>query len=524
MGYVIIWLSYLAFWLLLMATISAFWARLKSIFSAKFWPLLAFWLILIFNLIPVVVAIAFRVENIPPTWILPYTLIFFVCFVVGSRIILHKGLKKSEDRFTAYQWSRAYLSIASVIVLLIFLGTLHIMNLKVIGDQNRLLANTTGEAIRLLPGNLPENMDAGKYYDEASKAFSEKKKPDWFMDCLNADFIPESEEVVGFITANQEVLDLIKLAGDKPGFNMKANPSNLIASPIYNFGSLRDLMRLVGLSTKVKALREGPEAALAELETMRKLSEHLYRRPSLIDQMMAIAFDGMRTSILEFILSREPFPEKSFISIPIKPSFSNMPYFQESIRLEHITLRQVFTFSDVGSNSETVQYLGRLGDILYRIFLLQDDLESLIEIQKQSIEAIEKPFPDGIKILNDLKSLSENQSLGPLTKVAMPIYLRYYERVNNSIAQRRFMDLALAAAAYKADKGEFPTTLEILVPDYIETLPNDPMDEKPMKYNAMDGGLDIYSTGWSSKLGKDHFYLGAEPYNKYRYQRALENK
>jgi hypothetical protein len=535
MGYAIIWISYLAFWLLLLATISAFGARLKSIFFTQFWPLLAFWLILLINLVPVVTAIIIRVENISPAWLLPYTLILFICFVVGSRLILYKGLKKSEDQFTAYQWPRSYLSIASGIVLCIFLITLHIMDLKAIADQNRLLVSTTGEAVELLPGKLPEDLDAGKYYDQASKVFAEKKKPEWFdIFVLDADFIPESDEVADFINANQEVLDLIKLAGDRPGLNMEANPSNLTKIPIYNFGTLRDLMRLVGLSAKVKALHEGPGAALAELEPMKKLSDQLRQRPMLIDQMMAVALDGIRASILEFVLSREPIPENSFIVKPIKPSFSIIPFLQQTIRFEDVQGRQAFSRLGVdisiddffGDNLKMLKSVGRLGNMLYRIFMLPDDLESLKEIQKhikQLTETFEKPFPEAIKNLNDLNnSFSENQSVSYYMRQYMPSFSVYYERVNNSIAQRRFMDLALAATAYRADKGEFPTSLEVLVPEYIETLPDDPLDGKPMKYNAMDGGLDIYSIGWSSIESRDHFYLGAELYNKYRYQPALK--
>jgi hypothetical protein len=528
MGYTIIWLSYLAFWLLLIATISAYGAPLKSIFFAKFWPLLAFWLIFLINLIPVVMAIGARVEHIRPTWLLPYALIFFVCFIVGSRIILHKGLKKAEDRFMAYQWSRAHLSIALGIILFIFIGTLNIMDLKMIGDQNRLLVNTTGAAIELLPGKVPEDLDAGKYYDEASKTFAEIKKPDWFNDCLNADFIPESEEVAGFITANQEILDLLKLAGEKPAFNMRANPSNMMGSPILQYGYIRDSMRLFGLSAKLKALREGPEAALAELETMKNFSEHLYRRPTLLDQMVAVFPDNMRASVLEFILSRTPFPKKHLIVKPVKPSFSIIPFFRDAVQSEHVSIRQVFSL-DLGDilDYKFKKVMGRLGDMIYRIFLFPDDLESIMEIQKQESDAFEKPFPDAIKILNDLnKTFSGTQSLGILTK-KIPLNSPYYIRANEAAARRSLIDIALAATAYKADKGEFPTSLEVLVPDYIEALPNDPFDEKPMKFNAIDGGLDIYSIGGARKEGEKpeaiHFYLGAELYDKYRYQPAFKN-
>jgi hypothetical protein len=41
----------------------------------------------------------------------------------------------------------------------------------------------------------------------------------------------------------------------------------------------------------------------------------------------------------------------------------------------------------------------------------------------------------------------------------------------------------LAARAYELEKGGPPTSLEALVPDYIEAVPADPFDGKPLRYD-----------------------------------------
>ena len=62
-------------------------------------------------------------------------------------------------------------------------------------------------------------------------------------------------------------------------------------------------------------------------------------------------------------------------------------------------------------------------------------------------------------------------------------------------ARLRTARLALAAARYRAEKGELPQNLDELVPDYIPILPRDPFDGKPMKYRITDDGAVIYSIG-----------------------------
>ena len=56
-----------------------------------------------------------------------------------------------------------------------------------------------------------------------------------------------------------------------------------------------------------------------------------------------------------------------------------------------------------------------------------------------------------------------------------------------------------AAMRYKNDKGEWPETLEALVPDYMAKVPVDPFTAKPLIYAKKDGGVVIYSVGENRK-------------------------
>jgi hypothetical protein len=58
--------------------------------------------------------------------------------------------------------------------------------------------------------------------------------------------------------------------------------------------------------------------------------------------------------------------------------------------------------------------------------------------------------------------------------------------------------IACALERYRLAKGEYPETLDALVPQFIETLPHDIINGEPLKYRrAADGSFLLYSVGWN---------------------------
>jgi hypothetical protein len=55
--------------------------------------------------------------------------------------------------------------------------------------------------------------------------------------------------------------------------------------------------------------------------------------------------------------------------------------------------------------------------------------------------------------------------------------------------------LALALAAYHAEKGEYPEMLDALAPDYLKTIPKDLFALQPIHYHREGKGYLLYSVG-----------------------------
>jgi hypothetical protein len=85
-------------------------------------------------------------------------------------------------------------------------------------------------------------------------------------------------------------------------------------------------------------------------------------------------------------------------------------------------------------------------------------------------------------------------TLGQLDSTARLFYVEDFAE-----AWRRVDQVALALAAYRSEKGNFPASLSALVPGCLKALPGDPYGPRPLVYARKDAGYLLYSTGSNGK-------------------------
>jgi hypothetical protein len=80
-----------------------------------------------------------------------------------------------------------------------------------------------------------------------------------------------------------------------------------------------------------------------------------------------------------------------------------------------------------------------------------------------------------------------------------PALVQADEAVTRGKARTVLSQMGVALSAYRKANGEFPASLEALVPDYLPKLPNDPYTGKPCVYRVDDAGALVYSLGRNLK-------------------------
>jgi hypothetical protein len=83
-----------------------------------------------------------------------------------------------------------------------------------------------------------------------------------------------------------------------------------------------------------------------------------------------------------------------------------------------------------------------------------------------------------------------------MTSIMYPVTVQAGHRACAMHSRFQQFEILRAIAAYREAHGTFPQSLDELVPQYLDSIPNDVMDGKPMRYRRKDdGGCAIWSIG-----------------------------
>ncbi|MFQ5489709.1 MAG: hypothetical protein ACE5GE_03205, partial [Phycisphaerae bacterium] len=80
-----------------------------------------------------------------------------------------------------------------------------------------------------------------------------------------------------------------------------------------------------------------------------------------------------------------------------------------------------------------------------------------------------------------------------LTRMTMPSLWRAMVLHARRVATLRCAYAAIGVERYRLAHGRWPETLDPLAPQFMEYLPIDPFDEKPLRYKRTDTGVIVYS-------------------------------
>ena len=97
--------------------------------------------------------------------------------------------------------------------------------------------------------------------------------------------------------------------------------------------------------------------------------------------------------------------------------------------------------------------------------------------------------------VRQLVSLAEMKAGGIVAQVQTESWLYWVRNAAEAEANVNLCRAALAASAFKSDKGQYPSGLSELVPQYLAGVPVDPFDGKPLRWIAVEDGAIIYSVG-----------------------------
>ena len=121
---------------------------------------------------------------------------------------------------------------------------------------------------------------------------------------------------------------------------------------------------------------------------------------------------------------------------------------------------------------------------------------AFLDLARQHLESFDRSDPEHIRIARDLDARVDRLPFYCVfSRQLATSFGRVTEHGGRARALPRAGRTALAVERYRMANGKLPARLEHLVPDYLDSVPLDPFDGQPLRYEKSDKGYTVYSTG-----------------------------
>lgn len=369
--------------------------------------------------------------------------------------------------------------------------------------------------------------------DQLNAAFDDQersRKGPWKRDDL--------PQVFQWLTANREPLERLAKGVQRPDYFSPLNPpadannqpGSLIASLLPGVQVSRELARAL-TSRAMLNLGEGrTDEAWQDLLTTHRLGRQIGRGPTLIEQLVGIAIEAIAIEGEQTWLAVAK-PDARTIArirkqLDALPAISKMA---DSIDTTERTLfidcvvrlaRNQLNMNELGVPDDalpdalrqvvavSVDWNGvlRSGNSSYdemvaalRIASRSDRKAALDAFDDKLKEQREKATAPGTLALSIVPGLTSAIVTDAMTATMTSLLLPAVRAASTAEDQQhqRFASLqvTLTLFDYRAKTGEFPETLDAVVPIFADDVPNDLFSGKPLKYRRTADGFELYSVG-----------------------------
>jgi hypothetical protein len=330
--------------------------------------------------------------------------------------------------------------------------------------------------------------------------------------------------------------DKIREALKRPFARMDGDYEEMLAIPMPNFVALRVVAQTLARRAQCYLLLQEPESALQELTLMHDIPRLLEASPTgkpmtLVSAMVSVAISGLYANTIADSLRVQAWREPQLVVLQRQLGATQLPplvedaFLVESARVCRTlesTPPELLANQRLALTGGPINVWHRLLDPLYifstltpRGWIYQN--MATYAVEKRRLTFIYNPSTRIIspeKAENVARGITRVKRWHPYTYFAahaIPNVRRAWQAVALNQTLINEATIACALERYHLAHGSYPETLDSLVPQYIDTLPQDIVSGSPLKYRrTADGKFLLYSVAWNlrddggSTVSKDH--------------------
>lgn len=273
-------------------------------------------------------------------------------------------------------------------------------------------------------------------------------------------------------------------------------PTDLSAGYPASLTHLKQLptcVKLLLLECELRARQDEPGAVAEAIETMFAAGQSIEHEPMLVSQLVRLRLNGMARFQLERQLSSLRFSDNDLARLDRRLASIDYPAsFHRAMLGDRASMGYFVDPSALGPLAPSA---------LSALFRPVDQLVYLNSMQK-----VVAAFQSGGADLSDAVAEIENEVTQladePLASLRYPISMASFSwiqggalSVNTAIAGRDSARAAVAIERFRLRHGELPTSLDVLVPEFLPEVPLDPFDGKPLRYRFDASEYKVHSVG-----------------------------
>lgn len=352
---------------------------------------------------------------------------------------------------------------------------------------------------------VPDDENGAIAYQDAMDLFESKGEKEFArVEELYDEFVDKfpvvDDETWAAVSAycadHSDVVEALLKAGYFSHAHYGLNVEDRFEMEMPHLSKLRNCSRLLALASDDAVRRGDGDTAARLIVAQLDIARSLESEPLLVSQLFRVAINSNASGSLERVITqaeltsdticmlqdhfREADKEELLrfgMSAEVAMSYSVIVDFYAGKRIvgEKSGAEGIGKFPPL--IRETVGYNDQMKFLESSGFLLLKESASLLELQ----EAIEE-------------TEFEKSKFHMMSSFFVPNYPRAVSAFMRDLAGLRNAQTALAIERYRAEHdGDIPDSLNALVPDYLDEVPIDPFDNKPLRFKARDTGYVVYS-------------------------------
>jgi hypothetical protein len=307
--------------------------------------------------------------------------------------------------------------------------------------------------------------------------------------------------------------DLIREASKRPYARMDGDYSIPYKIPIPNFVAVRIVAQTLAQRAECDLLLGQPDKALQELTLLHDFRHLLEAAPTgkpmtLVAAMINVAVTGLYVDTIAYGFQQHAWQEPQFAALQEQLADINLtPFVLQALREEPVAVCRTAETDWIPKMFDTTSHTTWTIKVAWWFWPRGWTYQNMV-----NVAMLELTRSDGFDLVHNTiaprKFEEEMRNVDKffrhyspyklLAAIAIPNISKAEQVATHNQTMVNEAQIVCALERYHLAHGEYPETLDVLMPQFIEKIPHDIIGGQPLHYRRTDAGkFLLYSVGWN---------------------------